>query len=259
MRKLVAALACRNGGSRLYGKPMQNLDSSTSRSVLLHIIENIRSQGCIDEIVLGVSEGRENHGYLEFAEAMGIKAIVGDQKDVLQRLIHCGEKSNATDIFRVTTESPFLYFEPLQEAWASHTQGEFDATFMDNVPDGSGFEIISLAALKRSHEMGSPKHRSELCSLFIRENPSVFKTRFLAPTDELNRKDIRLTIDNPEDLIVCREVFKFFKDSSPRISVPDIVRFLDSRPDLKALTAPFCEAGYATMYIKHQVSNAGGR
>ena len=96
MRKLVAALACRNGGSRLYGKPMQNLESATSRSVLFHIVENLRALGCIDQIVLGVSEGRENYGYIEFAEMHKLISIVGDQKDVLSRLVQCGDAGGAT-------------------------------------------------------------------------------------------------------------------------------------------------------------------
>ena len=36
-RKLVAALACRNQGSRLYGKPLQNLDIEKG----IRIIDNI--------------------------------------------------------------------------------------------------------------------------------------------------------------------------------------------------------------------------
>ena len=31
-KKLVAALACRNQGTRLYGKPIQNLDIENGRS-----------------------------------------------------------------------------------------------------------------------------------------------------------------------------------------------------------------------------------
>ena len=31
---------------------------------------------------------------------------------------------------------------------------------------------------------------------------------------ELDRKDLRLTVDNPEDLIVCRELYKQFKYKS---------------------------------------------
>lgn len=252
MRKLIATLACRNGGSRLYGKPMQNLDSATSRSVLFHIVQTLKAVPAIDDIVLAVSSGRENEGYLEFADLHGLKAVVGDQKDVLGRLILAADSAQATDVFRVTTESPFLYFEPVKQAWDIHKQDGFDATFMDHVPDGCGFEIIQLKALKRSHAEGTSKHRSELCTLYIRENLNAFKVQFLEAPLDLKRTDIRLTIDNPEDLIVCREVYRQFAGNAPLISVSEAVRYLDARPELKALTAPYCASGYSTMYIRTQ-------
>ena len=65
---------------------------------------------------------------------------------------------------------------------------------------------------------------------------------------ELVRKDLRLTVDNPEDLAVCRIVFGAFKNQAPRIPVPVIVKFLDANPNLIELIAPFTEIGYTTMY-----------
>ncbi len=252
MRKLVAALACRNGGSRLYGKPLQNIDVAANLTVLEHILAVLGRLPQISDIVLGISVGDSNLDYVEFAQNREIKYIIGDEKDVLQRLIQCGEAAQATDIFRVTTESPFCFFEPVEEAWKTHVSENTDATFMDNVPDGSGFEILKLSALRKSHAQGTSKHRSELCTLYIRENPDQFRIRHLAPPPGFDRKDMRLTIDNPEDLIVCRAVYAHFKDRAPLIPVAEIIRFLDSRKDLLTLTAPYCEAGYATMYVRKQ-------
>ena len=56
MRKLIAALACRNQGSRLYGKPLQNLNIENGVSVLQYMINWIKTIPVIDEIVLGISE-----------------------------------------------------------------------------------------------------------------------------------------------------------------------------------------------------------
>ena len=70
--------------------------------------------------------------------------------------------------------------------------------------DGCGFEIIKLSALKKSHREGESKHRSELCSLYIRENKLKFKINQVSAPKELYRKDLRLTVDNPEDLVLCR-------------------------------------------------------
>jgi spore coat polysaccharide biosynthesis protein SpsF len=247
-RRLVAALACRNQGSRLYGKPLQNLDVEKGVRILDNIIDCLRTIDCIDEIVLGISEGIENEVFMAIAEEKGLRYVVGDQIDVLSRLVKCGQIAGATDIFRVTSESPFLYFEPVEDIWHHYQEEQADAAFMDNVIDGCGFEIISLRTLEESHAKGDKKHRSELCTLYIREHYQDFKIIKANTPIELIRKDLRLTVDNPEDLAVCRTVFNAFKNSAPRIPVLEIVKFLDGNPRLIELIAPFTETGYSTMY-----------
>jgi len=247
-RRLVAAIGCRNQGSRLYGKPLQNLDVAQSVRIIDNIIACLRTLPYIDEIVLGISEGVDNEVFKEVASSMGLRYVVGDQFDVLSRLIACGRLAGATDIFRVTSESPFLYFEEVEDLWRLHQDESFDATFMDEVIDGCGFEIIRQEALERSHANGDRRHRSELCTLYIREHPAEFKVHKAQPAEPLVRKDLRLTVDNPEDLALCRTVYGVFKHLAPRIPVSEIVTFLDANPKLIEWIAPYTEAGYSTMY-----------
>lgn len=247
-KKLVAAIACRNQGSRLYGKPLQNLDVVKGVRILDNIIDCLKSINCIDEIVLGISEGVENEVFKNVADDKGLRYVVGDEVDVLSRLVQCGQLTGATDIFRVTSESPFLYFEPVEDLWRRHQVEQVDATFMDDIIDGCGFEIIALRALEESHSKGEKKHRSELCTLYIREHLQDFKVIKSNPPKELIRQDLRLTVDNPEDLVVCRIVYGAFKDKAPKIPVSDVVRFLDVNHKLIEMIAPFTETGYTTMY-----------
>ncbi len=249
MRKLVAALACRNTGSRLYGKPLQNLDIEKGICVLQYMIDWIKTIPVISEIVLGISEGVHNLSFVEFCEKRNISYIIGDEEDVLSRLIQCGEKSQASDVFRLTTESPFTYFEMIDGAWVKHVREDYDFTCLDHVPDGCGFEIIKLETLKYAHAQGSRRHRSELCSLYIRENKSKFKIQHLDAPQAIKRSDIRLTIDYPEDLVLCRAIYSHFKEKAPRIPVGDIIEFLDKNPQLKALVYPFVEEGLKTMNL----------
>jgi spore coat polysaccharide biosynthesis protein SpsF len=246
-RRLVAAIACRNQGSRLYGKPLQNLDVESGTRILDNIIDCLRTISCINDIVLGISEGIENEVFKHVAEQKGISYILGDEHDVLSRLLQCGQLAQATDIFRVTSESPFLYTEPIEDLWKKHVANNLDATFLDEIIDGTGFEIISQYALQVSHDKGDKRHRSEHCSLYIRENKSDFKISKVICPDELNRKDLRLTVDNPEDLVVCRKLFFEFKDDAPRFSIHEMVKYLDDNQQLKDLIAPFTEIGYSTM------------
>jgi spore coat polysaccharide biosynthesis protein SpsF len=249
MRKLAAALACRNQGSRLYGKPLQNLDSAKGVTVLHQIVSCLKGIDCLGQIVLGISEGNHNLAFMDYAKRENLDFIVGDEKDVLQRLIQCAEKAQASDVFRMTTESPFPFFELIESGWKSHQETNSDATFLDNVIDGCGFEIIKTDALRESHAKGGERHRSELCTLYIREHKNDFSIYYLPPPQELSRKDIRFTIDYPEDLIVCREVYQRFIDRAPFIPLRDAVRFMDRNPDLKSLTAPYCAEGYRKMYL----------
>lgn len=255
-RRLIAAVAVRNAGSRLFGKPMQNLDVNEGLTILDNIIGTLRSLVCIDDIILGISEGSENQIFMECADKLGLRYVVGDQEDVLGRLIACGQLGGATDIFRITSESPFLYYEPVEDAWQQYLDERADALFLDDIVDGCGFEILSMNALERSHTEGKDRHRSELCSLYIRENNTQFKTIKLTGPENLDRRDLRLTVDNPEDLVICRHIFRNFRSRAPRIPVADIVAFLDQNPDLIALTAPFTETGYETMFVWGKGDNA---
>lgn len=249
MRKLIAALACRNGGSRLYGKPLQNLDVENRVSVLQHMVDLLRTIDVVDGIVLGIAEGVGNLSYIDFARKNGLSYIIGDEKDVLGRLVQCGERERATDILRLTTESPFPYYEGIQEAWKKHVSENYDMSCLDEVPVGSGFEIIRLETLKYAHTHGEDRHRSEFCSLFIRENKDKFRIDYVERPKVIERTDIRLAIDYPEDLILCRAVYANFKDLSPRVPLADIIHFLDQNPKLNTIIDPFVEEGLKTMNL----------
>ena len=62
MRKLIAALACRNTSNRLFGKPMQNLDSKKTNQIIGF------TNGCFDILheghILLLKEAKNNCNYL---------------------------------------------------------------------------------------------------------------------------------------------------------------------------------------------------
>jgi spore coat polysaccharide biosynthesis protein SpsF len=246
-RKLIAALACRNQGSRLYGKPLQNLDVSNRITILDNIIQCIKAIKIVDEVILGISAGIENEVFKKYAQDHHLRFVIGDEIDVLSRLIKCGELGEATDIFRVTSESPFLYHEPVEACWQKYKENNLDALFMDEIIDGCGFEIISLAALKTSHANGNERHKSELCSLYIRENKELFRIGKELPPFHMIRRDLRLTVDNPEDLAVCRALYMHFKIDAPLFNLSEMINYLDKNTKFKELILPFTEEGYALM------------
>jgi N,N'-diacetyllegionaminate synthase len=230
--RLVAALACRSASSRLYAKPLHRIGS---RTILEHLIDRIQATGIVDQIVLAISEGVENEVFVEFADKTGLDYVRGDESDVQHRLILAGENANADILLRATTESPFLYTENLKTLLDQHIEQRAALTVCEGLPDGSYCELIDLRALKDAHDRGEKRHRSELCTLYMFEHPERYKTlRFQAPA-AVHRPDLRLTVDYPEDLIVCREIATALEKDDPLFSLESIIKYLDANPRLNAL------------------------
>lgn len=55
------------------------------------------------------------------------------------------------------------------------------------------------------------------------------------------RTDLRLTVDYPEDLVVCRVVYEALTNRAPCFPFAEIVQLLDRRSDLKALVTPYVD------------------
>jgi spore coat polysaccharide biosynthesis protein SpsF len=231
--KVVCTLACRVQSTRLYGKPLQFLNVDKKITILDYLLDHLAETSEIDEVVLAISDGVENTPFIELAEKRGLQYVIGDQKDVLGRLIAAGQKGEADIVFRVTSECPFIYMDALPNALQKHIDNQASLTVMEGLPEGAYFELINLHDLQREHDEGEDRHRSELCTLFINENPDKFKIQILdVPHPELKRPDIRITVDWPEDLIVVREVYKALKSDGEFIDIQDIIDYLDAHPEL---------------------------
>jgi len=232
--KIVATLACRVTSNRLYAKPLQNLGSKT---IIEHLIERLQQVERLDEIVLAISEGDNNLAFVRLAEKLGLAYIIGDEKDVLGRLIKAADHVNGDIVLRVTTENPFIYYKNIDEIINHHLSVGADISVCEMLPNGSHVEIISLAALKHAHRYGEDRHRSELCTLFIFENPDLFRIEKLPAPEAVKRPDLRLTVDTAEDLVVAQKSYAALTEDGNLIALEDVIAFLDAHPKIRELNA----------------------
>lgn len=202
-------------------------------TILEYLVSYLKAANMIDRIILAVPDNVENYVFKEVAKKNNWEITFGDENDMLGRILDTATQHGTDVIVQGSTESPFLYGEGLDDVIRQHIEGGYDYTQIPNLPEGSGYSIFKTDALRISHERGEDKHRSELVSSFIFEHQDQFEILQIEPKENLKRAEVRITVDYPEDLIFCRQVFQYLKGSQGPISIKDIIDFWDNNPDLR--------------------------
>ena len=228
-KKVIAIIACRVGSERLFAKPLQLIGNYT---ILGFLINQIKTSKLVRDIVLAISKNTGNEVFVEFAKKNNLKYVLGDDVDVLKRLIDGARYTNADVILRVTSENPYINWEAIDDTIKNHLKGKYDYSTILPLPLGSNFELINLNALEISHKLGKKRHRSEHCNLYILENKDKFKIKIIKPEKVFQRLDVRLTVDTPQDLIVARAIHQALGDGKKPIKLKKIIKFLDDNPTL---------------------------
>ena len=232
--KVVSVIACRVGSDRLFAKPLQQIFND---NILQLQLKQIKKSKLIDDIVLAISNHPGNEIFIEFAKKNNIKFVQGDDKDVLSRLILGANFVEGDIIVRTTSENPFIYWEGIDMLIKNHLENKNDLTTFSGLPLGASMEVINKKALEISHKQGKSNHRSELCTLYINENPKKFKISRLKVVKSLHRPELRLTVDTPQDLMVARLIFKNLAKNNQMIKIETIIKFLDSNPEIQKINS----------------------
>ena len=228
-----AILACRLNGTRLYGKPLQLIDIEKQKTILEYCVEYIKKSKHVRNICLAISDEVENRAFVPVAEKHGWKVSFGHPQDVLGRILGATKDLGTTHVLRVTSECPFVYFEGIDSLYETHLEKGLDYSSIEKLPEGSGFEIISTSALERSHANGTARNRSELVTSYIFEHQNEFKIHRPSPAESLQRSEVRITVDYPEDLIFCRKIYKMLNGEKGLIPIEKIIQFWDSHPAIR--------------------------
>ena len=231
--KVAAVIACRIYSTRLFGKPLQLVGK---HPILQLIINQIKKSSLIKDIVLAISEEPGNEIFVDFAKKNKIKFIVGKENHVLERLIIGAKHVNAEIVFRKTSEDPYIYWEKIDDLISEHINGKFDFSYLDDVPYGSCYEIINLKILEQYYQKGSKKKPNESWVYDIRKNKKFKILRFIPPK-EIQRPDLRITVDTPQDLSVARLIYAALGKSDNPIPLKKIIKFLDKNPKIKKINS----------------------
>jgi glutamate-1-semialdehyde 2,1-aminomutase len=208
--RIVAIVQSRMGSTRLPGKALKEIVGKTMIELLLLRLSKSKQ---IDEIVVATSDDKNNDQLQEQVEILGFQCIRGSENDVLSRFYEAAKLSNADAIVRITGDCPLIDSAVVDECISQFKRNKSD--YSSNIdpasyPDGLDVEVISFDSIERAFYETNSKFDREHVTPYIRNSKNFTKTSLRYKN---NLSSYRWTVDEPEDLLVIKNIFEYFSPS----------------------------------------------
>jgi spore coat polysaccharide biosynthesis protein SpsF (cytidylyltransferase family) len=232
----IAVVAVRMGSSRLPGKALRDV---AGKPLLGHLLDRLALARRLDGVVVATSQRAENDAIAEYCRGRATACFRGDEDDVLGRIVGALRAQNATIGVEVFGDGPLIdpAIVDLFVDLFAQSGGQLDFVGNDLTttwPPGMEVEVFSVAALADAdRRCGDPAVR-EHGTLFMRQNPGLYRLRNVEAPPEFRRPEIELEVDTAEDLAVMEAVLRHFSDR-PDVGLSELIRFMDGNPDIAAI------------------------
>jgi len=222
--KVIALVQARLGSVRLPEKVLRQI---ADKPLIELLLTRLSCSTEIDKIVVATSEEPLNNKLQLFVESLGFQCSRGSEKDVLKRFYESAKYFNADIVVRITGDCPLIDSRLVDQCIQGFKDANVD--YFSNIdpttfPDGLDVEVMSFIALERAHLEAVSSLDREHVTTYIRNTDSFLKSSIQYSQDLSN---VRLTVDEPEDLNVVTKIFQHF--------LPDIFFGWEKVLELKAL------------------------
>ena len=203
--RVVAVVQARMGSTRLPGKALKTI---AGHRVIDLVIGRLRQSLSLDEIVLATTDLPIDDILATHVAEQGIRVVRGSEDDVLSRYVKAVEESGATTVIRITGDCPLVMPELVDELVKAFHASEGRVDYLSNIdpptyPDGLDIEVFSADSLRRAGREARNSHDREHVTPFLRREDSIRRAVLRADRD---LSALRLTVDEPEDLLVVEAV-----------------------------------------------------
>ena len=192
------------------------------------LIENIKKSKEADDIILCTTTLEQDDVLCDIATKIGIKYFRGSSEDKLARWLGACEQYGIDFFVNVDGDDLFFDFELADHVIRQHN--ETDSEFIDGEGLYNDVYGITSSALKRVCDIKGTNETEYIKRYFTEVNE--FQVEHLNNVlDRWTKKDIRMTLDYPEDLIFFETVINGIGDKE--LSFENILNFVEDNPDVK--------------------------
>ncbi|MDZ8189547.1 MAG: NTP transferase domain-containing protein [Nostoc sp. ChiSLP02] len=234
MSRVVAGIQARMGSTRLPGKSLIDLGG---KPIIHWVIDRVKRASQIDEVWVLTTTNPEDDVLVTAVENRA-NVLRGDPQDVRSRYNLLIQKTDPSLIFRITGDCPLIDWTLLdalvnlkQREDADYTHILAQPHYQTSYPNGFNAELFTKDAFAKMSELGTSAADKEHVTLVVDNFPEKFKIARLGSSQELSRRQWKLSVDTNEELNRVRLIVNSLGANAEYASVKDIVAVLDAHPE----------------------------
>jgi glutamate-1-semialdehyde 2,1-aminomutase len=217
--KVLAIIQARHDSKRFPGKVLKKINN---QSILEIIIKRLNKCHNISKIIVACSDNKNDIKIINLCKKLKIDYFIGSESNVLERFYKASVKFKGSNILRITADCPLIDYVIVDKIINKFFSANLD--YASNInpptfPDGLDAEIFTFAALKKAHKQANTQIEREHIRPFMLSNKSFKKFNL---ESRKNYSSIRLTIDEPVDFKVIKDIINHFKNN-PFFLYEDII------------------------------------
>ena len=225
--KVLAIVQARCNSTRFPNKILKSLGKK--KTVIQVLLQRLSRAKLIDKIVVATTKSKSDDILVKYVKNLKNVTFRGSENDVLDRFYEVSKIYKPKNILRITSDCPFIDPSLIDDIISCHLKNDYEISSNSNIitfADGLDAEIFTSKSLDHAWVNSKLKHDREHVTTYIKRNNSVYNFK-----DEKDYSNLRLTIDEPDDLKVLRKIFKYFKYTS-KFSYDDILHLYKKKPEI---------------------------
>lgn len=220
---------------RLPGKALLPVGNRPCLGEVLHRLQHSRRVG---RIIVCTTERPEDAALVEVAKQYGADAFQGSEHDCLERFVACADQYKSDIIVRICGDSPLVPIDVLDDLIGTLITDQMDYVHCRRLPVGAYIEAFTHATLERAWCAAIDRSISDDLTFFLNRG-DVFRTAEHVPSATLQRGDLVLALNRPEDLNVLQSIFRGSAPEGNYLTLDEAIRFCDEHPDLAEMNQTY--------------------